>query len=318
MPTQDNREFAELFTEAERDSSISTDFIILTILSSIIASLGLMLNSSAIIIGAMILAPLMSPILGISFSGLIYHHKLLLGSVKTIVVGVLLSCAIGALLGAVFHDVGITDEILARTKPNIMDLLVALSAGFLGAYVKIRKPLATSFPGVAISISLMPPLCVTGIGFALGRPNVYIGSSLLFLTNFVCIIFSALLAFWIVDFKHVPKKFKALLWPAICSVLLCIPLLFNFIALVEESQIKREVRYLLKSKTHTFQAVSINKVEVDSFKKPIVVTVFVNTVEPVMNANQVHLVKEYLSNKIGKPINLMVNFSPVIQVSDME
>lgn len=315
---EDNRSFEELFIEIERESSISIDFFVLTLLSAIIASFGLLLNSAAVIIGAMILAPLMSPILAISFSGLIYRRDLLIRSIITIALGILLACTVAAIIGGLFADIGATSEILARTKPNIMDLFVALSAGFLGGYVKVRKPLAGTIPGVAISISLMPPLCVTGIGLSLGLPNVYIGSALLFFTNFVCIVLSGLLAFWFVDFKYLEKNRKALLWPAISSVLLSIPLLFNFWTLAEEGKLKREVTYLLQSKTYTFQTVDISKIEVDVFQKPILISVIVNTTQPDISEKQVHLVKEYLANKIGKPVNLIVNFNPVIQVKDFD
>jgi len=315
---EDNRSFEEISEEIERESSVSIDFIVLTMLSAIISSFGLLLNSAAIIIGAMILAPLMSPILGISFSGLIYRRDLLIRSAITIVLGIILSCTVALIIGNVFVDVGTTPEILARTKPNIMDLFVALSAGFLGGYVKVRKPLAVTIPGVAMSISLMPPLCVTGIGMALGLSNIFIGAALLFFTNFVSITLSGLLAFWLVDFKYLEKKPKALLWPIIISILLAIPLLFNFWAMAEEGKLRREVDYLLKSKTYTFQAIDIAKTDVDVFQKPVLVTITVNTTQPEISKKQVHLVKEYLSNKIGKPVNLIVNNTPVVQVIDME
>lgn len=314
----DNRTFEELSVEIERESSLSIDYVVLTILSAVIASFGLLLNSAAVIIGAMILAPLMSPILAISFSGLIYRRDLLMRSGLTILLGVILACLVSLIIGSLFADIGTTSEILARTKPNIMDLFVALAAGFLGGYVKIRRPLAVAIPGVAISISLMPPLCTTGIGLSLGLPNIYVGAALLFVTNLVCIVLSGLFAFWFVDFKYLEKNWKALLWPAATSLLLAIPLLFNFWTLAEEGKLKRELNFLLKSKTYTFQAIDISKIEVDSFQRPIMVSITVNTTHLDLSQKQAHMVKEYLAKKIGKPINLIVNMSPIIQVTDFE
>ncbi|MGE0199548.1 MAG: DUF389 domain-containing protein [Candidatus Melainabacteria bacterium] len=315
---EDNRSFEEIGVQLVKEGSLTLDYMILSFLSAIIASFGLLLNSSAIIIGAMILAPLMTPILSLSFSGLIYRRDLMIRSVIAIVVGIFIACSTSFVIGIIFSGVGLTSEILARTKPNIMDLFVALAAGFLGGYVMIRKPLAESMPGVAISISLMPPLCVTGIGLAVGEPNVFVGASLLFVTNLACIVLSGLLAFLLVDFKYLDKKFKVFTWPGLVSLLLAVPLFFNFWTLTEEGRLRREVTHLLRDKTYTFQDVDIDNLQIDLYQKPILVTVTVNTTQPDFTPKQIRQVKQYLTRSIGRPVSLVVNISPIIRMTDAD
>ncbi|MCS6268083.1 MAG: TIGR00341 family protein [Vampirovibrio sp.] len=315
---QQNNDFKELYTTINQESSLTVDFFVLCTLSAAIASLGLLINSVAIIIGAMILAPLMSPILGISFSGLFSRRSLLVRSFFTLMIGIIIACSVSALVALVFKGVGVTPEILARTKPTIMDLMVALAAGFLGGYVKIRKSLSASVSGVAIAISLMPPLCVTGIGLTLGLPNIFIGSALLFVVNLVAIVFSGFLAFSLVDIQYFKKNGKTLLSPIVVGLLLVIPLVFNFQAMIKESRLKREVALFFKNDTLTFRDTTISKITVDVFAKPTLVTVTVDTTTSTISEKQVHLVKEYLSKKVGSSINLIVNLNPVIQVVDLD
>jgi len=144
-------------------------FFVMLGLATAIATLGLLSNSAPVVIGAMIVAPLMQPIVSFSFGIVVADWRLILYATLTIVSGVFL--VIG-LAFATTELIGLRiagSEILGRTAPTLLDLGIACASGAAGAFVHTRKSIANSIAGVAISVALVPPLCVVGIGFALGR-----------------------------------------------------------------------------------------------------------------------------------------------------
>ncbi|WP_416676406.1 TIGR00341 family protein [Egbenema bharatensis] len=165
-------------------------YYVLLALSVVIATLGLLANSAATIIGAMIVAPLMGPILGMAFSVVMSNRRLLRRSTLSLITGTLMSIAIGAVICRLVGIQTLTPEIIARTSPNLLDLGVALAAGSAGAFAFSRRDIADALPGVAIAVALVPPLSVVGIGIALNLQSVTFGSLLLFLTNLTGIVFS--------------------------------------------------------------------------------------------------------------------------------
>ena len=185
------------YDPADRDRLVR--FSVLLILAGIIASAGLISNSVASIIGAMIIAPLMGPIVGIALGivtglpkpgGPVAGRDAPAGIVATILIGV----AMGAWLGTA-PNVPLNSEIVGRTSPTIIDLVVALAAGAAGAYAASNAKVADSLPGVAIAISLVPPLGTAGILLSAGLPAEAAGALLLFATNFVSIVLAASVVF---------------------------------------------------------------------------------------------------------------------------
>jgi uncharacterized hydrophobic protein (TIGR00271 family) len=171
------------------------------IFAAAIATLGLVLNSPAVVIGAMLISPLMGPILaaGLSFaaSDIYLGVKSFVNLFGSILTAVLFSAALVWILP--FQSP--TSEILARTQPNLLDLGVAVSSGLAGSYVMARSLSgggAGALPGVAIAVALMPPLCTVGFGIGSGwKWQIISGASLLFITNLVAIATSAFLVFYI-------------------------------------------------------------------------------------------------------------------------
>ena len=193
--------------EIVREISVSSQprgrFFVLLITSSLIASFGLMANRGAVIIGAMLVSPLMTPIFGIALAMLRGNPRLLLRALKTEILGVLLAIVSGLLVGlpqVAFSDA--TAEMLARTQPNILDLLVAVFAGFAGTYALLDERVSPALPGVAIATAIVPPLSTCGLCFALGAYSAAFGALLLFLANFVSILLVALVMFAIVGLSR--------------------------------------------------------------------------------------------------------------------
>jgi uncharacterized hydrophobic protein (TIGR00271 family) len=168
-----------------------------------IASLGLDLNSPAVIIGAMLISPLMSPILGIGLGVGINDRSTLLISLQHFGVAIAIAL-VTSYIYFLLTPLGIvTEEILARTKPTILDVLIATFGGFAGIISGSRKDKSNAIPGVAIATALMPPLCVTGFGLAQGEWTIFFNSFYLFFLNS---FFVALATFIMVRYLRFPVR----------------------------------------------------------------------------------------------------------------
>jgi uncharacterized hydrophobic protein (TIGR00271 family) len=173
------------------------------IASAILASIGLDTNSPAVIIGAMLISPLMSPILGIGLGVGIYDRELLFSSLKEFGFAVLISLLISISYFLISPLGNITSELLSRTTPTILDIGIAVFGGIAGIVAASRKGIVNSIPGVAIATALMPPLCTTGFGIAKGEPQIFLGSFYLFFINAV---FISLSVFVVVRYLKFPLK----------------------------------------------------------------------------------------------------------------
>lgn len=195
LPTLTPSEEHELVHAALEMSRPTIDFIALVVLSCLIASLGLLQNSAAVIIGAMLIAPLMSPLVGFAVGLIRGDWGLMRQSALTLARGVGLTLLLAVGVGLLSPIKGPTSEMLARGQPSLPDLGVALASGMAGAYATARKDIPAALAGVAIAAALMPPLCTVGIALAFGLPNLASGSFFLFMMNIIAITVGAGLIF---------------------------------------------------------------------------------------------------------------------------
>jgi len=158
----------ELYKARIASSKPSLGFFVLLICSAVIATLGLISNSTAVVIGAMIVAPLMDPILSLAFGLSIADNRLVKRSAITVIIGIATVVCTAWLLALTFDASEVNREMTARTAPNLIDLVIAVAAAIAGAFTITRDKLSNSIAGVAIAVALVPPLCVTGIGLSLG------------------------------------------------------------------------------------------------------------------------------------------------------
>jgi uncharacterized hydrophobic protein (TIGR00271 family) len=197
----------EILIRLSHESSPGVDYFILIMLSSIIATMGLITNSTAVIIGAMLVAPLMSPILGLSLASVAGEHQVVKKAVLALLQGITFAVALATLFSLLaYHSPfgvlqDIPEEIMSRTQPSPFDLIIALAGGAAAAYALAQPELSEALPGVAISTALMPPLCTVGIGVALWNSSIVFGALLLFLTNLFAISFAGTLVFIALGFR---------------------------------------------------------------------------------------------------------------------
>ncbi len=155
----------------------------------VIASVGLNVNSTAVIIGAMLISPLMGPIIGTGFALATYNFDLLKKSAKNLIIATLVSLFVAAVYFYISPFKETQSELLARTSPNIYDVLIAFFGGLVGIIALTRVEKGNPIPGVAIATALMPPLCTAGYGLAIGNFSFFLGAFYLYSINcfFICI-----------------------------------------------------------------------------------------------------------------------------------
>ncbi len=176
-------------------AAASLDFVVLIFVSCIIASFGLLLNSAAVIIGAMLVAPLMSPINSFAVGMVSGELRTARRAFVATIAGIALALLASFLIGIFAGPESPTSEMVSRGSPTLIDAGVALAAGLAGAYATARKDIPAALAGVAIAAALVPPICVTGLAVAMGRQGLAVGAALLFITNIVCIALSASITF---------------------------------------------------------------------------------------------------------------------------
>lgn len=184
------------------------DYYILLVSSCLIAMFGLFQNSAAVIIGAMIVAPLMGPIMGLSAAVLWGRMKDLGTVLWTLLKSSLIVLAITVGVSWLLPEVSFNDQLLARTSPGLFDIGVAVASGLVGAYGSINKRVSATLSGVAIAVALMPPLCTVGIALGRGLFAFAWGAFLLFGINILGISLASLFVFWIFGLHPLPQEEK--------------------------------------------------------------------------------------------------------------
>ena len=169
IPPNHPEKVKSLHQKLSYDSSWNTDFILCTVAACLIASFGLLSNSTAVIIGAMIVAPLMLPLRGLAFSACEGDLKLFRTALFSIIGATLLSLFLSSILAKIAGLPDMGSEIIARTQPNLIDLGIAITAGGISGFGKVREGISETLAGTAIAVALMPPLCVVGISLAMNN-----------------------------------------------------------------------------------------------------------------------------------------------------
>jgi uncharacterized hydrophobic protein (TIGR00271 family) len=289
-----------------RDSSNSDfGFYLLVVLSSVIASLGLLTNSAAVIIGAMLVAPLMSPIIGIGLASITGDSVLLRAASGSLLRGALLAAACSFLIAwgnqyLPFISLQLQDlpaELLARTRPSPIDLGIALAGGLAAAFALAMPNISAALPGVAIATALMPPLCTVGITLALGRWSEAGGAFLLFTTNAVTIAFAATLVFFVLGFaprfqgnsRRIPQS---LLLSAGFTLALLVPLTYLSVQFVQHASEDRAINLVVNQKVAEMSNAELVEWEPRREGETLKLDLTVRTNRPLLHQDSVDLQQE--------------------------
>lgn len=308
---------ANIIAEITPMASPGFDFFLLVVLSGSIATLGLLANSVAVIIGAMLVAPLMSPIIGIGLASIIGDSKMLSRALSALVRGAALAVALSTVMTLINNYLPILSiqelpaEVLARTHPSPNDLVIALAGGLAAAYALTRPNLSAALPGVAIATALMPPLCTVGIGLAVGNMDVAGGATLLFLTNAVTIAFAAGLVFFLSGFgprrihgeRHLPHS---LIFSAGLMTVLLIPLTYYSVVFFQDATDNRSINIAVQKQVETLDSAELVEMKVSRDGNGLGIDLTLRT-NKMLRYEQVVELQQAIVNDLKRPVALKVN-----------
>ena len=184
----------ELYSQIEKNTRLDGNFLILVFLSTVVAAIGLLENNVAVVIGAMVIAPLLGPNIALAFAATLGDRDLLLKSFKTNMVGVLFALSLSVAIGWFWPPITLNPEILARTSVGFDDVVLALASG-AAAVLSLTSGVASALVGVMVAVALLPPTATLGMVLASGQHQLASGAALLLAVNIVCVNASANLVF---------------------------------------------------------------------------------------------------------------------------
>jgi len=318
---------ADIFNFLEKSGQLNVDYIMMVVLSCIIASFGLILNSAAVIIGAMLIAPLMVPILRCSVGLIFGNYKRTLRAFGTLAMGVLLSIVLSAILGqlvsigAVNFLEELPGEVMSRTRPNLFDMIVALAGGTAAAYALSQPNLSSAIAGVAISTALMPPLCTVGIGLSQGSLQVSGGALLLFTVNFVAIVFASSVTFFVVGVRPTHQNrivhfSRALIFQGILVLVVATVLVSTMVGIIREAKETSTIRQTIMAELDDMGQNTL--VSFDRFPREdhleIVVTI---RSSDEMSFAEANAIQEALAAELQKTVSLKLLVIPIASLDPM-
>ena len=325
----------EVLDQLSASSSPNFDFFLLVILSAAIATFGLITDSTAVIIGAMLVAPLMSPILGLSLASVAGKRNMFERAIGALGRGVLLAIALATMISWLSQllpfDLLTTmpGEVLSRTRPSPIDLGIALAGGAAAAYALAQPQLSAALPGVAIATALMPPLCTVGIGISLRSPEIALGAFLLFLTNLVTISFAGILVFAALGFRPVDVEDtirglpRSLYVSTSLVLLVTIPLValtLRFVSQAHQEQEQRAydqlVRTTVQEELSALMSGQLVDIEVTPVDSALKLEVTMRTPQQPPH-NSVVALQEAVASRLQRTIELELIVVPMIRLDPL-
>ncbi len=286
-------------------------FYLLLTTSALIAAFGLIANSTAVIIGAMLVSPLMTPIIGSSLGLVIGDGRLFANSLKSVVVGTVLAILFSALLGFLPLALEATPEMLLRVRPTLLDLFVAVLAGFAGAYAMIDEKVSPALPGVAIAVAIVPPLSNTGICLSLGYYEGAFGSFMLFFANFLSILLVASATFIAAglspksSFKTNKNFVRSFLIAITGFLVVAIFLTYSLVTIVKERKLKDTIQSTLNTEFEKLHSTSVDSYVYDIQDEKLYILASVRS-PIVMTPKDIKKLQDAFESKIDMPMELIV------------
>ena len=266
---KDSSDVEKSISEISDNITIKGYNIWILICSALLASIGLDTNSTAVIIGAMLISPLMSPILGVGLA-----VEMFFLSIRNLIIATVLAFITATFYFFITPLGDVTSELLARTKPTLLDVGVAFFGGIAGIVASSRKDKTNAIPGVAIATALMPPLCTSGFGLATGDISIFLGGFYLFFINAVFISFATFLIVKYLKFpirnyldKAVQKKAARIIFAVLFIAVF--PSIYFLYTVYEENTEKRLINRLISSEfsKNQIDVIKWNIIKTDSTKE---------------------------------------------------
>lgn len=303
----------------QADALPTKTFFIMNALAAVIAAYGLLADSAAVVIGAMLVAMMLGPISGVALSFIDSRWILFRTAMATLLMGVAMIFAIGVVIGFIHHDMPMTSEILSRTQPTMIDLMIALAGGAAGAFASVSPRLSVAVVGVAVATALVPPLVASGILFAHFQWANSGNAFLLAVTNMVAIQISSSLVLWIAGFRrgseeelqsNVLEFIKRNIWSLLVLVILAVYLSFNLTQRVRLQLYETSISQIVKNNLNDDNNI-INAVVFDQKEDYTLVRVVIRGDHEPTQKQLAMLNQEMSKDNRGLPTKLQIRFIPV-------
>lgn len=311
-PTLTLGERSDVIEQAGDLVKLNTNFIVMITISSVLASIGLLQNSAAVIIGAMLVAPLMSPLMGFGVGLAIGELNMMRRSFQTVMQGVFIVLATSWFIGFVSSANIATSEMLARGEPTFLDMMVALASGAAGSFALARRDVPAALAGVAIAAALVPPICTTGLAIAVGDADLAIGAGTLTLVNIVCISLAAGGVFALLGIRRAEgiPTVRRIAMSVILLILLALPLGHLLYQANQESILKYETEQVIESQ---FEGTTVTDIEIEGED----VTVTVQSRRDI-NLLQMVVAQNEIEKRTDRDIRLHLVVLNVVEVTSEE
>jgi len=320
VPPMSRESRAEVQIHLRDASKPDFDYFVLVLLSCMIATFGLLTDSAATIIGAMLVAPLMSPILGLGLASIRGDTLLLRNAAAALIRGAVMAVLLSTVLtwfNAKLPFISLQElpaEVISRTQPTPIDLGIALAGGLAAAFALAQPQLSAALPGVAIATALMPPLCTIGVGIALNDWGVAGGAFLLFITNAVTIAAASIFVFFALGFNP-PRKDnerfipRSLLISSALSLVLLAPLGIQSYLFVKDATLRAHIDEVVKARLAEIPGAEAELVFSD-FDQPdkdtISLEITVRSIASLSYRDSVSL-QEAIAADLQKTVQLQIN-----------
>ncbi len=320
QPSLTDVERETLLWNARRQATTTIDYVMLLAVSAVLATLGLVQDSVAVIIGAMLVAPLLGPLSAMSIGLVTAHTALLRRGLVTLSTGTLAAMVVSFLVGVALPLTGPTEQMLLRGQPTLLDVGVALASGLIGAFATARKDIPAALAGVAIAAALVPPLGTVGLGLALGDPTLAGGALLLFLVNIASVVTVGAVAMAWFGMRPVEQDHdtrRRLVSGAVAALLLLV-VVTTATALLQSQRAEREIAQQLADEFTLAEGVDLVALE---FAPPseeggdTIVTATVRSQRPLED-DELRDAEENLAQRVGRSVELRVIVLRVVVAPD--
>ena len=294
------------------ESRLTQNYLFLSLGSCLLSTFGLLINSAAVIIGAMIIAPLMLPLRGFAFATLEGDIELLRRSFISVIFATFLSIFCSWIVGLIIALPEFGTEILSRTQPTLIDLSIAVVAGGISGYAKIRPSVGDAIPGTAIAVALMPPICVVGLALSQGEWSIASGASLLYFTNLIGINLACIIIYFLGGYARSNELARTLSWGVsfILIILLAVPLGISFWQLISKARIHDSIQEILVTKSLVDrQDIKVFNVTINWNKTPPIIVVKVRSANPI-RSQEVEIVEKTLKDELNDSFKVIFEVTP--------
>ena len=312
VPSESSDYHISVYQSIDENSSLTIPYLVMNALATIVACYGLISDSTAVVIGAMIIAMLLGPIVGVAMGLVEGNNELLYKAILAEVAGVATVLTIAAIIGKIHQDVPLGNEIFSRTRPNILDLAIALAGGAAGAYATISPKLSVGLVGVAISTALVPPLSTCSILLVRGETQLATGAFLLFFANLVAIQVASSVVLWLHGYHKITNSdpgLKPLLLRNTVSFALLISLVgllcLNFQTSLAKQHFEQNVRKEITKSISGFPGTFVTDVRFTKDDNKNRITALLTT-PIIITPQSVATLETKLSKLTDQPLELIV------------